>query len=122
MKKNIFGIGVDIEDIDEFKKVSKKRGFLEKIFNEKELRYCFRKKDPFPHLAARYAGKEATIKALNSMENFQVGLWNLRDIEIYNNSAGQPQIKFRRPEFKKIHAKISLSHSSSVAIASVITF
>ena len=117
---NNFGIGVDLQNINELAKVGKKKDFLEKIFSKRELEYCFKKKDPFSHLAARYAGKEATIKALNSLGGFPAGLWNLKDIEIYNNPSGQPQIKFFRPEFKKIRAKISLSHSGDVAVASVV--
>ena len=59
-----FAIGVDIESISRFKnlKRDKSRHFLEKIFTQNELNYCFSKKVPSPHLAVRFAAKEAAEK------------------------------------------------------------
>jgi len=63
---NNVGVGVDIESISRFrKKISESPNiFFSKVFTERELEYCHSKIDPAPHLAARYTGKEAVIKAI----------------------------------------------------------
>ena len=64
----ISGIGVDIETIERFRNtelIETKRP-LKKIFTPNELVYCQDYADPAPHLAARFAAKEAIVKALAS--------------------------------------------------------
>jgi len=61
------GIGVDIEDVNRFTKLGGNKAFLKKVFTQNELDYCFSKKVAAPHLAVRYAGKEAVVKALYNM-------------------------------------------------------
>ena len=67
----ILGIGVDIENVERFRWLNIKNDsrFLNKIYAKEELKYCFSKKNPAPHLAARFAGKEAVIKAMNGISN-----------------------------------------------------
>ena len=62
----IKGIGVDIVEIERFRRAVERRGrrFLEKIFTEEEMEYCFSMKDPYPHLAGRFCVKEAVLKSL----------------------------------------------------------
>jgi len=73
-----FSIGVDIEDISRFSKLSytSKKSFYDKIFTKKEIKYCLSKKNPYPHFTVRFCAKEATIKAL---ENSNL---SLKEIEI----------------------------------------
>ena len=61
----ISGIGIDIEDIGRFRRLSfqKNKEFYQRIFNEEEIAYCRSKKDPAQHFAARFCAKEAFIKA-----------------------------------------------------------
>jgi len=68
ISKNI-GIGTDIENIDRFEKldIAENNSFLNKIFSKNELEYCFSRKKATPHLAVRFSGKEAIIKALANM-------------------------------------------------------
>lgn len=69
----IVGIGTDIVEISRIKNAVAKWGerFLRKIFTENEISYCYKKKDPFPHLAVRFAAKEAVIKALSTEDRGQ---------------------------------------------------
>ena len=60
-------IGVDIEDISRFnnKTLENDSVFLEKIFTQNELEYCYKQKNYASSLAARFCAKEAVIKALS---------------------------------------------------------
>lgn len=120
----IAGIGTDIVEIDRIREAVDKWGdkFLKRIFSEAEIAYCFSKRDPFPNLAARFAVKEATVKALDGLlkdRNIFVG-----DIEVRNEPSGKPYIVLaERIESKlgeTIVLHISLSHERGHAIATVI--
>ena len=62
------GIGTDIESVDRFKKLdrSEHRIFLERVFTREEIDYSYSKDSPAAHLAARFAAKEAAVKALST--------------------------------------------------------
>jgi holo-[acyl-carrier protein] synthase len=64
----IRGIGVDLAQIGRMRQIVEKwdERFLRRVFTEEELAYCRRRRDPIPHLAARFAAKEATLKALGT--------------------------------------------------------
>lgn len=113
----IHGIGVDIVSIDRIKKVYEKFGkkFLQKVFTEREINYSFSHSNPFPYLAARFAGKEAVIKALKK----PTGL-NFKDIEIINNSDGSPEVNISKIHNKKVLLSISHEKNHTVALALVI--
>lgn len=116
------GIGTDIIEIKRIKKSIERHGkhFLNKVFTLKEQKYCHRYKDPTPHFAARFAAKEAVVKALGV--GFRNGITWL-DIEIINNSNGQPiaylsdrmSEQFRSPELL-----LSMSHCREYAIATAV--
>ena len=96
----IQSIGVDIEEIGRFKKMSysRNRNFYEKIFTGGEIAYCLSKDDPYSHFAARFAAKEAVIKALGST------VYRVKGVEIVNNKNGAPLVKI-----KKLNSKILIS-------------
>lgn len=110
----IYGIGIDIIEIDRIQKSIERFGdrFLKRIFTEKELEYSLNKANKYQHLAARFAAKEAIAKALsfNGDNGFS---WH--DIEIVNKPNGRPvPYLFRR--MKKIVGddkllKLTMSHS-----------
>ncbi len=85
----IYGIGIDIIEIDRIRKSIDRFGnrFLSKVFTEKELEYSLSKANKYQHLAARFAAKEAIAKALsfNGDRGFS---W--QDIEIVNRPNGRP--------------------------------
>ena len=113
---NNFGIGTDIESIDRFSqaKHTKDSPFLNKIFTKNELAYCFSKRSAAPHLTARYAGKEAIVKALTSIGKTKV---RYKDIEILNNKNGVPTVNIGNPDFHNLQIHLSLSHCRDKAIA-----
>ncbi len=110
----ICGIGVDIIEIDRIKNSIEKFGkaFTEKIFTSVEIEYCESKKNKVQHYAARFAAKEAVIKAM-SKDQPQGFKWT--DIEIFNELNGMPGVKLFG-KFLQIlgddkEIKISISHS-----------
>ena len=108
-----FEIGCDIQLIEEFRKP--KRGFLKKIFTNSEISYCSNKSNPAIHLAARFAAKEAVMKALFQFK--EKTFYN--DIEILINNK-KPEIRILKPLKAKYTIKTSLSHSKDYALAFVI--
>ena len=63
---NIKGVGIDIIEIERLTIAIKRKGqaLIDKLLTEKEKKYCYRYKNPFPHVAARFAAKEAIVKSL----------------------------------------------------------
>ena len=104
------GIGTDIEKVNRFESELNNKSFLSKIFTVNELDYCFNKIKPAEHLTARFAGKEAVIKAYYSLFN---KFLKHQDIEILNNKDGEPILNL------DIDSRISLSHTNGNAVAFV---
>ncbi|MFC1557962.1 holo-ACP synthase [candidate division KSB1 bacterium] len=116
---NILGIGVDIESIDRFRKypLDRKEKFFRKIFTSIELDYCFKKKDPYPHLTARFVAKEAAIKAFSGYQKLKFS-----QIEVVSDETGKPILRIISDENKDKSEDIfvSLSHCDKYATAFVI--
>jgi phosphopantetheine--protein transferase-like protein len=114
---NSIGIGVDIEKIERFKEktLESDSHFLNKIFTKNELNYSFKNKNSAQHLTARYCAKEATVKALHSLNIANI---YYKDIEVINLENGAPTIKIEKQPNIKI--KVSMSHTTDTAIAFVI--
>lgn len=114
--------GVDIIEIDRIKKsVDELESFRSKVFTEKEIEYCEgRNKAKYESYAARFAAKEAVLKALGT--GLADGLeW--KHIEISNDERGKPEVVLAHRAleiFREMNAKsidISLSHCSTYAVA-----
>lgn len=114
---NQVSVGVDIEEVSRFKNktLEKDRNFLEFVYTDNELNYCFSKKNFAQHLAARYCAKEAVIKALSDSNDIKL---QYSDIEILNNIDGSPYVNINK--HRDLIFKISLSHTSEYAVAFVI--
>jgi holo-[acyl-carrier protein] synthase len=114
---NKIGIGVDIEKIDRFAKLTRDLdvSFLNRMFTEKEQNYCFSYKTAGPHLAARYAGKEAVIKALTELNRAKDVFY--KDIEILNNERKVPVASILKESCDDLKINISFSHTEDMAIA-----
>jgi len=84
------------------------------VYSKRELEYCFKKEDPIPHLAAKFSGKEAVIKAFYSCKNEKL-FYN--DIEILNLKCGEPFVNLLSVKNNNLDIKISLSHSEENSIA-----
>jgi holo-[acyl-carrier protein] synthase len=109
-------IGTDIVSISRFREFARDRFHpaLRKMFTPAELDYCFSKDDVEVHLAARFAGKEAIIKALYSRNIDRV--W-YTDIEITNNDKGVPSVRIKKETFSSLKLLISLAHCEDMATA-----
>lgn len=123
--KTIAGIGVDIVEISRIKNaVSRwKESFLKKVFTENEINYSQAKKFSYQHLAARFAAKEAVLKAIGDSSIQHI---NWCEVEILNDDFGKPVVHLSG-QAKKIKEKkkissilISLSHARNFAVANAI--
>ncbi|NOZ62462.1 MAG: holo-ACP synthase [Calditrichaeota bacterium] len=121
----IIGIGVDIVNVSRLKISIERFGdrFLKRVFTSKELEDCLGKANQFEKLAARFAAKEATVKAIG------IGLRNgitWQDIEVRNDGMGKPEIHSYGKCKQMLHVlsvsrvHVSLSHSDDSAIAMVV--
>jgi holo-[acyl-carrier protein] synthase len=120
----IFGVGTDIIEVARMEKMAAKgMQYLETIFTKKERDYCETRARKSEHYAARYAAKEAFLKALGT--GWRDGL-ALCDIEIINDDLGKPQVLLHgevKNFFDHHHIRqisISISHIKEIAIAIVI--
>lgn len=118
----IHGVGVDICDNSRIKDLLSKyeERFLSRVFTEEEKRYCMKKSNPAPYLAARFAFKEAFFKALNpSLDiSFQeVGLSGEGGKkEVYTSSA----VKEFLQKLAIDNVQFSISHERHYSIAMVV--
>ena len=112
-------IGVDVEEVSRFERYSDDRNapLLKRIYNEGELDYCFKTKFSAKLLAARYCAKEAVYKAMCALG---VKIVNLKEIEIYHDSQGVPQIRLLNGMNSDFEIKLSMSHSQTTAMAQVV--
>lgn len=121
---HIKGIGIDIVEIGRIKKIYNlyPQKFRTRIFTQEELSYCDRKSNPFPHLAVRFAAKEAVAKALGS--GIRGISW--KEIEVKKGEKGEVNINLgenarRLAENLGINKiMLSLSHSREYAVAQAI--
>jgi holo-[acyl-carrier protein] synthase len=121
----ILGIGIDQFDVQRMQKQleSAEDGFITSVFLPEEIAYCQQKHYPAQHFAARFAAKEATLKALASTGG-KGTFW--LDIKIQNEKDGRPIIELsgrlhelaRGIGTKTIH--VSLTHTAEQAVAVVI--
>ncbi len=120
----IIGIGTDIIAVSRIQEAFERNpGFGEKVFTTDEITYCQSKAHPYQSLAARFAAKEAVMKACKTGWN-DIMTW--QNIEVVCGQNGDPMIRLHRQsaEFMakqgltKVH--LSLSHDASVAIAFVV--
>ena len=117
----IYGMGTDILETKRMATlVARGRPYLETIFTALEIEYCESKARPSEHYAARYAAKEAVLKALGT--GWRDGL-AFSDIEIRNDELGKPQV-FLHGKVKELcdrlqirQTLVSLSHTREIAIA-----
>jgi len=121
----IVGTGIDIAEVPRIRKSIERFGerFLQRVFTPGEIRYCDSKANRFERYAARFAAKEAAMKALGTGWNHGVR-W--RDCEVVRQPGGRPTIAFhgKAEEFAaKLgvkNAALSLTHTADQAIAQVI--
>lgn len=119
----LVGIGVDAVDVDRFRRLLRRRpGVARRVFTAGERAEAARGSDPAPRLAARFAAKEATLKALGR----GLGGFPMSDVEVVGTGSGAPVLRLgaaaaavaRRQEVGRWH--LSLTHTEGVAVALVV--
>lgn len=121
----IVGVGIDITEVKRIREMiaRHKSRFVQRVFTEGEIKYCSGRKRSAEHFAARFAAKEATLKAL------RIGLrkgitW--RDMDVVIGDLGQPDIRLgggaahRAEELGVTHLHVSLTHTEDYAAATVV--
>ena len=121
----IVGTGIDVAEVGRLKQAVTRHGrrFLERVFTAREIEYCERHKNRFERYAARFAAKEAGMKALGV--GWRGGVrW--RDLEVVNQRGGKPELRLsgvavRIAQKQKVrNVALSLTHTQTQAVAQVI--
>ncbi len=121
----IVGTGIDIAEVPRIEAAIQRFGdrFLRRIFTPEEIRYCESKRNRGERYAARFAAKEAAVKAIGTGWSRGVA-WT--DVEVRREPGGRPTIAFRGKagEFAARlgvkRASLSLTHTREHAMAMVI--
>ncbi len=121
---NILGLGFDATDIPRVKSAFERYGdrFLRRVFTDGEIAYCTQRRNPVPHLAGRFAAKEAAMKALGTGHSRGV-LW--KDIEVFR-AFGPPQLRLhggaaaRAARMNVRSSLLTITHSDALAMAQVL--
>ena len=95
---DIVGIGTDIIECLRIKRMIDRHGelFLNRVYTEREIRYCQRSKHATEHFAGRWAAKEAILKCLGT--GWSKGLcWT--DVEVANDPSGRPRVRINAVGF-----------------------
>ncbi len=121
----IVGTGIDIAEVPRIREAIERHGqrFLNRIFTEGEIQYCESKANRVERYAARFAAKEAGMKALGTGWNHGVR-W--RDIEVARKPGGRPTLLLhgKAAEFAgqlgATNIALSITHTAEQAMAQVI--
>ena len=121
----IRGIGVDVVQVERIVASLERFGqrMEARLFTSGELEYCRRHKDPLPHLAARFAAKEAASKALGTGMSQGVGF---KQIEVLQPGGQVPTLAFHgaaRDHYERLRctgSHLSLTHDGGLAVACVV--
>jgi holo-[acyl-carrier protein] synthase len=116
----MIGIGTDMVELDRFRlALERTPRIVERLFSDAERAYAARRADPTERFAARFAAKEAVLKAMG------VGLWScpLREIEVVRAESGQPSILLHGKAAEVATARgvrewmLTMTHTTRVAQA-----
>ena len=119
----VIGIGIDLVDIDRFRlSLARTPSMRTRLFTAVELEYVAPKADPIPSLAARFAAREAVMKALG----VGLGAFGFHDVWVERAASGVPSLMVTNAAADLASAAgvttwhLSLTHSDHVAAAYVI--
>jgi holo-[acyl-carrier protein] synthase len=114
-------VGIDILAVERISRLLRENvGIEQEVFTDRELEYCARRARPAEHLAARFAAKEAVLKAIGTgaARGFR---WT--DVEILRDAAGRPRVELHGKAADYAGARgigdvdVSLSHGGGLAVA-----
>lgn len=121
----VTGIGVDLVELARMRlALTRRPGLEDRCFSPAEREYAHRSRDATPSLAARFAAKEAVMKALG------VGLWKfkLRDVEVERLPSGAPRLILHGGAAELAEARgvgswrLTLTHTETTALAVALAF
>jgi holo-[acyl-carrier protein] synthase len=121
----IVGTGIDITEVGRIAAAIERHGqrFLQRVFTPAEIRYCESKKNRNERFAARFAAKEAALKAIGT--GWRQGVaW--KEIEVGREPGGRPTVRFtgrvkeHADRLGARRASLSLTHTEQTAMAQVI--
>lgn len=122
-RPGVVGIGTDAVDIERFRRILQRTpGFAARVFTADELAYATTRNDPTERLAARFAAKEATMKALG----VGLGACRLRDIEVGRVASGRPHLVLHgraadlAGELHVARWHLTMTHTAIVSFAVVV--
>ena len=124
-KRLIIGVGTDLVEIKRIERTMQRYGerFLNRVFTERERAECLRRPNEAEALAARFAAKEAAMKALGT--GYRQGVV-FQDLEVRHQPTGKPELLFsgiareRAVALSVRAAHVSLTHDGGNALAVVI--
>ena len=120
---SVRGIGIDLVPIARVRQVMERwpERFVARVFTPEEIAYCRARKDPAPHFAARFAAKEAGLKALGT--GLRLGV-SWRELEVRRERGGPPVLvlcgrsrEIARQRRGADRMLLALSHDGEYAIA-----
>lgn len=118
--------GIDLIEIERVKTAHERQdAFGKGIFTEAELAYCNSRPDPYPHLAGRFAAKEACLKAFGVGMGGFGAIGRFQEVEVESTPSGKPNLLLHgsmekmRKRLKINQVTVSISHADSFAIATV---
>ncbi len=121
----IVGIGIDIAEVDRVREVIERHGsrFIERVYTPGEIAYAGSKSNRYERYAARFAAKEAAMKAIGT--GWKRGVrW--RDFEVSNLASGRPTLQFHGAAARIAQGlgvrniALSLTHTAREGVAIVI--
>jgi holo-[acyl-carrier protein] synthase len=118
----VLGVGIDLVDVDRFRRsLLRTPSMRERMFTEGERAYAETAKDPTERYAARFAAKEAVMKAMG----VGLGAFGFHDVEVLRDEGGRPSLRVvGAAELLAVERgvqawQISLTHTSTSAGAVV---
>lgn len=121
----IVGLGLDVAEIHRIEQALTRRGetILHRLYTDREIAYCEQHRNRFERYAARFAAKEAAMKALGT--GWRRGVrW--RDIEVTNALSGKPTLRLDGAArqiadgLRVRNISLTITHSGNLAVAQVI--
>jgi len=121
----IRGLGIDLVAVSRIEEAARRHGerFLKRLFTASEVAYCARHPEPARHWAARFAAKEAGMKALGT--GWSGGV-TFKSIEVVNLPSGQPTLVLHGASAERAQAMgvttalVTITHDGGFAMACVV--
>ena len=117
-------VGTDLVEVQRIEELFREQtGIEQTLFSEEEISYSNRKFAPYQHFAARFAAKEACVKALGTGMS---GEMDWQDVEVRRERSGKPILHLSGETARKanrlgvVHSMVSMSHTAEYAVALVV--